>query len=96
MIYANIWLTVKDAADVPEIRELLKEQGRLSREEPGCERFEVYHSKNDAKVFLLVERWTDQAALDAHRLATAYTTIYVPKVLPRVDRVPHPSDLVES
>lgn len=96
MIYANIWLTVKDAADVPEIRELLKEQGRLSREEPGCERFEVYHSKSDAKVFLLVERWKDQAALDAHRLATAYTTIYVPKVLPRVDRVPHPSELVEG
>ena len=35
MIYANIWLTVKDAKDIPEIRELLREQGRLSRAEPG-------------------------------------------------------------
>jgi len=95
VIYANIWLTVKDAADVDEIRELLRQQRRLSLQEPGCERFEVYQSNNDPKVFLLVERWKDQPSLDAHRLATAYTTIYQPKVLPKVDRVPHPSTLIE-
>jgi quinol monooxygenase YgiN len=95
VIYANIWLTVKEAADVPDIRELLREQGRLSRAEPGCERFEVYQSSNDSQTFLLVERWADQAALDAHRLATAYTTIYVPQVLPKVNRVPHPSTLID-
>jgi quinol monooxygenase YgiN len=85
---------VKNPDDVPEIRELLTEQARLSREEPGCERFEVYQSKNDPLAFLLVERWSDQAALDAHRLALAYTTVYAPKVLPKVDRVAHPSELV--
>lgn len=95
MIYANIWLTVKDPADIDEIRELLRQQCRLSRQEPGCERFEVYQSNNDPKVFLLVERWASQEALDAHRKATAYTTIYQPKVLPKVDRVPHPSTLIE-
>ncbi|MBI1344830.1 antibiotic biosynthesis monooxygenase [bacterium] len=96
MIYANIWLTVKDPANVDEIRELLREQCRLSKQEPGCERFEVYHSKNDPKTFLLVERWQDQASLDAHRLATAYTTVYQPKVLPKVDRVAHPCELVDG
>ncbi len=96
MIYANIWLTVKDPADVVEIREFLREQCRLSKQEPGCKRFEVYQSKNEPAKFLLVERWSDQAALDAHRLATAYTTVYAPKVIPRVDRVPHPCELVES
>jgi quinol monooxygenase YgiN len=95
VIYANIWLTVKDPADIDEIRELLREQARLSRQEPGCERFEVYQSNNDPKVFLLVERWATPEALDAHRKATAYTTIYQPKVLPKVERVPHPSTLVE-
>jgi quinol monooxygenase YgiN len=95
MIYANIWLTVKDPADVDEIRELLREQRRQSLLEPGCERFEVYHSRNDPKVFLLVERWASTEHLDAHRLAKAYTTIYQPKVLPKVDRVPHPCDLIE-
>lgn len=96
MIYANIWLTVKDPADVDEIRELLREQCRLSKQEPGCERFEVYQSKNEPLKFLLVERWASQEHLDAHRLATAYTTIYAPKVIPRVERVAHPCELVEG
>lgn len=94
MIYLNVVLTVKQAEDVAEIQALLSEQGRLSRAEPGCVRFEVYHSQNDPRVFILNEHWTDQTAVDAHRKATAYTTIYQPKVLPKVDRVPHPSDLV--
>ncbi len=95
MLYTNIYLTVTNPADVDEIRELLREQGRLSRAEPGCERFEVYQSNNDPQMFLLVERWADQAALDVHRTATAYTTIYQPKVLPKVTRSPHPSTLIE-
>ncbi len=95
MIYANIMLRVKNSADVPVIRELLAEQRRLSLEEPGCERFEVYHSTTDPQTFLLVERWASQQHLDAHRLATAYTTVYQPRVLPKVDRVAHPCDLIE-
>lgn len=95
MICVNIILTVKDAADVEAIRGLLAEQGRLSRAEPGCLRFEVYHSNEDAKVFILNERWESQEALDVHRTAKAYTEIYQPQVLPKVECVPHPSTLVE-
>ena len=94
MIYLNVVLTVKDPNDVAEIQSLLSKQGRLSRAEPGCLRFEVYHSQSNSNVFLLNEHWADQTAVDAHRKAAAYTTIYQPKVLPKVDRVPHPSDLV--
>jgi len=96
MIYANIFLTVKDPHDVAEIKELLKEQRRLSLQEPGCERFEVYHSTANPQAFILVERWTDQAALDEHRKAFAYTTVYAPKVIPKVDRTPHLCELVEG
>jgi quinol monooxygenase YgiN len=95
MIYTNIILTVTDAADVDEIQELLREQGRLSRAEPGCLRFEVYHSQADPQTFILVERWESQQALDVHRTARAYTEIYVPQVLPKATRVPHVSQLVE-
>ena len=95
MIYANVVLTANDEKDVPQLREWLKEQGRLSRMEPGCLRFEVYHSQSDPKVFLLIERWESTESLDVHRTAKAYTQIYQPKVLPRVTRVPHPSDLIE-
>jgi quinol monooxygenase YgiN len=94
VVYVNVVLTVKSEADVEEVRTLLSEQGRLSRLEPGCARFEVYHSQNDRRVFILNEHWESQAHLDAHRKATAYTTIYQPKVLPKADRIPHPSDLV--
>jgi quinol monooxygenase YgiN len=95
MVYINVVLTVKQENEIDDIRKLLAEQGRLSRQEPGCVRFEVYHSQSNPKVFLLNEHWESQPALDVHRTAKAYTEIYVPKVLPRVDRTPHPSALVE-
>ena len=94
MIYNNVFLTVKNEADIVTVSELLKEQCRLSREEPGCERFEVYQSQNDRSLFILVEQWESQEHLDAHREATSTQTIYRPKVIPLVDRVPHPSDRV--
>lgn len=96
MLYLNIWLTVKDPEHVDEVRDLLREQATLSRQEPGCARFEVYQSNNDPARFLLHERWESQEALDTHRTATAYTTVYQPKVLPLVNREPHPSTLVSE
>lgn len=96
MVYVNVVLTVREEADIPLVIRLLADQGRLSRQEPGCARFEVYHSQSDRRVFLLNEHWESQAALDQHRKGLAYTTIYQPEVLPRVDRVPHPCDLVEG
>jgi len=95
MIYNNIVLTVNEEADVSEVGSLLAEQGRLSRAEPGCARFEVYHSQSDTKVFLLIERWESQESLDVHRTAKAYTEIYKPQVLPKVTRVAHVSTPVE-
>lgn len=95
MIYLNVLLKVKDLANCDRIRELLIEQGRLSRLEPGCLRFEVYQSNTDPARFVLNERWESQAALDVHRTAQAYTQIYQPLVLPWVDREGHPSTLLE-
>jgi quinol monooxygenase YgiN len=95
MIYANVLLTANDEKDVHAIRDHLREQGRLSRAEPGCLRFEVYHSQSDPKVFLLIERWETSESLDVHRTAKAYTEIYKPRVIPKVTRSPHPSQLVE-
>lgn len=95
MISLLVMLKVKDPSQVEAVRSLLSEQGRLSRQEPGCLRFEVYHSQNDTTRFVLCEHWESQAALDVHRTAKAYTTVYQPRVLPLVDREPHPSTLVE-
>jgi quinol monooxygenase YgiN len=95
MICLNVLLTAKDLADVPKVRDLLVQAMRKSRSEPGCLRFDVYHSTAEPKRFTLVEHWASQEAIDAHRLADAYTTIYKPQVMPLVDREGHPSTLLE-
>ncbi|HEV3415268.1 MAG TPA: putative quinol monooxygenase [Pirellulales bacterium] len=96
MLFLNVWLTVKNKDDVDQVRRLLTEAAESSRQEPGCLRFEVYQSQNDAAKFLLHERWESQEALARHRTAQAYTTIYQPKVMPLIDREGHPSDLVSG
>jgi quinol monooxygenase YgiN len=95
MLCLNVLLTAKDPADVPKIRELLTAAMRQSRAEPGCRRFDVYHSSVEPRRFTLVEHWENQAALDQHRLAAAYNEIYKPHVMPLVDREGHPSTLLE-
>ncbi len=95
MICLNVLLTAKDAADVPKIREHLAAAMRSSRTEPGCLRFDVYHSTAEPRRFTLVEHWATQESLDQHRLAAAYNEIYKPHVMPLVDREGHPSTLLE-
>lgn len=95
MFHINVWLTVKDLANVATVGKLLAEQVRLTRAEPGCLRFDVYHSEADASRYLLVERWEQKSDWETHRSAKAFTEIYAPKVLPLVNREPHISRLVE-
>lgn len=94
MIYNNVNLTVNDESNIDTVKQLLIEQARLSSEEPGCVRFEVYHSQADRSQFLLVEQWETQAHLNRHREARAFTQLYIPKVIPLVTREPHAADLV--
>ena len=95
MFHINVLLTAHEEADVPRIQGWLAEALRLTRAEPGCVRFEVYHSTSDPKVFLLCEWWESEDAWNTHKEAQAVQEIYKPKVLPLVDRVPHISQLVE-
>lgn len=95
MQYLTVVLTVRDAADVPVVRDLLASAMRLSRKEAGCLRFDIYQSEADQRRFTLVEHWESPAALEAHRQAEAYTTIYKPRVMPLVEREGHPSSLLE-
>lgn len=95
MFAVNVILTVKNEADIERVGNLLREAGRLSRAEPGCRQFEVCHSQNDRRVFLLIERWESKQSWEVHRTAQAYTTIYQPQVLPLVDRTPHVADILD-
>jgi quinol monooxygenase YgiN len=40
--------------------------------EPGCHQFLIHQDITDPTLFLLVEHYADQAALDAHRVAPHY------------------------
>jgi quinol monooxygenase YgiN len=96
MFCINVLLKVRDPADAPEIRQLLAQAAQWSRAEAGCLRFEVYQSQNQPECFLLCEQWESQAAWEAHRQERAFTEIYQPRVLPRVERTPYICDLVSE
>ena len=91
----NIVLTVQEDHKIEVVRDLLCEAMRKSRNEPGCERFDVYQSQSKPNQFMMIEHWSSQEALDAHRQAEAYTTIYKPQVIPLVERVGHPVTLLD-
>lgn len=82
-------LDVRSEADIARVAQLLVELRAQSVEESGCMRFEVYQSHTNSRVFMLIEQWNTQQDLDNHRLATAFTKVYIPMVLPLVERVPH-------
>ena len=94
MFAINVILTVKEENSISKVGQLLTEAGRLSRSEPGCQVFEVCHSQNDARIFMLIERWESKEAWEIHKTAQAFTEIYQPQVLPLVDREPHFSDIL--
>ena len=48
------------------------------QKEPGCEQFEVFQSIINSDKLLLLERWKDQAALDAHAKVNATRAPLVP------------------
>lgn len=39
--------------------------------EPGCEQFEIFQSVVNPDQLVILERWTDQAALDVHSKVNA-------------------------
>lgn len=95
MFAINVLLTVNHETDVERVGDLLTQCGRLSRAEPGCVRFEVCHSRDNPRVFLLVERWESEQAWQDHKQRQAVQELYLPQVLPLVERVPHISTILE-
>ena len=54
-----------------ELAQLYKARCSEIAKEPGCEQFEVFQSVVNPDKLTLLERWVDQAALDAHAKANA-------------------------
>jgi len=49
-----------------ELAQAMKARCDVSRQDAGCEQFEVFQSVADPDKLVLLELWKDQAALDAH------------------------------
>ena len=94
MFHINVCLKVKDPEDIAEIRELLGRCQELSRQEEGGERCEVYQSEAEEDRFFLCEHWSDREAWEAHKEREAFSQVYAPLVMPRVEREPHISTLL--
>ncbi len=92
MIYLNLWITVTLLEDVPVVAAHLARCITLSRQEVGCVKYEVYHSRRDRQQFLIIEHWTSQEDWDRHRTGRAFLEIYQPEIMPRVTRTPHVCD----
>jgi quinol monooxygenase YgiN len=61
---------------------LVAEMRRSSLTEPGCLGYEVYRSLEAPRELLLLERYANAAALDAHRTSLHYQSIVVQRILP--------------
>ena len=94
MIYNNVILTLKNETDAESVAADLTLLATASLLEPGCHRFEVHHSQVSPNMFFLIEQWESQQLLDLHREADAVQSIYIPRVIPLVNREPHPCDLI--
>lgn len=48
------------------LAQAMAERCRAVQQEPGCQQYEVFQSALDPDKCVLLELWSDQAALDAH------------------------------
>ncbi len=76
MIIAIVKAAIKEGQhqSLREIANIL--QYEYAPNEAGCEQYESFI---DGNAFITIERWTDQAALDAH-LDAEHVKTYVPKL----------------
>ena len=54
-----------------ELAQAMADRCRAVQQEPGCQQYEVLQSALDPDKLVLLELWSDQAALDAHAQVNA-------------------------
>ena len=53
--------------------------------EPGCIAFDVYRGIDNRRLFILVEQYTDRAAIDAHMAADHFTEVAIKVLRPLLE-----------
>jgi quinol monooxygenase YgiN len=49
-----------------ELAKAMEKRAAECRKEPGCEQFDIFQGATNSDHVVILERWTDQAALDTH------------------------------
>lgn len=90
MFHIVVLLQLKDKKDKEFVGECLKKVSAVTlAEEPCCRKLDVFESESDPRTFILCEEWDRQEDWLEHREKKAYKEIYLPKVIPLVERIPH-------
>lgn len=74
------WDVRADAVDA--VLGWIAELAPHARAEPGCLGYEVLRSAEDPASMVLIERYADRAALDAHLASPHYAAFVVDKIRP--------------
>lgn len=71
--------TVKDGEE-EKFMNLANELGIASRAEKGCIEYILHKDVEKAQTYCILERWKDQAAIDAHNNSVHFTST-IPKIM---------------
>ncbi|UUU33767.1 antibiotic biosynthesis monooxygenase [Streptomyces sp. CA-210063] len=84
-------IRVPDPAGIPAVADALTRMRPLCLAEEGCVAWEAYQSHDDPGRFVLVERWETREVWELHGDGEAIQKIYVPEIMPRIEREVHSS-----
>ena len=73
------------AGEADRVGQALRNMVSPTRAEPGNLDYQVFRDPDDPSLFVLFERYADQAAFDAHRAAPHFATWLSGVVLPALD-----------
>ena len=68
-----------------EVAEALREYVPLALAEPGCTAFAVYRGAEEPRRFILVERYKDRDAVDAHVASAHYAEVARDRIRPLLE-----------
>jgi quinol monooxygenase YgiN len=69
---------------IDEVLPLLPKLAAAALTEPGCLAFDVFRSLDDEHSYVLLERYTSRAALDAHRETEHFKDLVLGQIVPRL------------
>jgi quinol monooxygenase YgiN len=86
MFYLIVAISPRSQQDATAVAQALARMQPLCRAEAGCVRWEAYQTGDGTGRFFLVEQWETEALWEAHGNGSAIQDIYLPDILPRVER----------